>query len=383
MNRDHFGYYTVGEYKTYSKLDAILKQEATGHFPQWHFNTEVFESFDWTVEPKESLQELYRQRAQQIRDRYDYIVLFYSGGADSTQILQTFLNHDIKLDEIAQFYSYDGDAGDKDSTFNAEVTRVAIPWSLKITEQHTYIKHRVIDQTQLINKIYERPEIKNDFIFQQNSCLSPNNFSRSYLREFVPDYKDMIAKGIRVGFIWGSEKPRLNVTDGKLYVYFQDIIDNCVSPILQQNDFPGWYDELFFWSPDWVHGIIKQAHVIKRALHTLPFNEVNFSQTRWPFGYVERNGVKWYLTNHGLHTAIYPGWDITTFTVGKPKSPIISGRDTWFLTQTAGSNLRYLEGVKKIDTILDRVNSGFWKNDKDLLKGVKGCVSRPYFIESS
>ena len=94
---DRFGYYTVGTFKTYSKLMAILEHEKTGVHPQWHFNDEEFSAHDWKQEPQESLVELYRRRAQQIRDRYDYLVLFYSGGADSTNILQTFINNDIKL----------------------------------------------------------------------------------------------------------------------------------------------------------------------------------------------------------------------------------------------------------------------------------------------
>lgn len=382
INRDHFGYYTVGEYKTYSKLDAILKQEQTGLFPQWHFNDEVFGAFDWTQEPQETLPELYRRRAEQIRSQYDYLVLFYSGGADSTNILQTFLNNDIKLDEIAQFYSYEGDQGDADSNFNAEVVKVAIPWSLKITEQHTYMKHRVIDQSRLIEQIYERPEIKHDFIFQQNTTISPNNFARAYLREFVRDYADMIAKGIRVGFIWGAEKPRLAVVDGKYCIRFQDLVDNCVSPLIQQNEFAGWYDELFYWSPEFVQGLIKQAHIIRRGLDTLPLNEINFCAEFQPFGSVVRNNKKWHLTNHGLHQLIYPGWDISTFSVGKKRSPILSLRDSWYLNKSEGSNLRFLEGVKKFDTILSRVELGFWKNETDLMGGVKGCVTRPYFIES-
>jgi hypothetical protein len=377
INRDHFGYYTVGDYKTYSKLDAILKQETTGQFPQWHFNDDAFGAFDWRIEPTESLPELYRQRAQQIRDQYDYLVLFYSGGADSTNILQTFLNNDIKLDEIAQFYSLEGDAGDADSNFNAEVIKVAIPWSLKVTEQHAYIKHRVIDQSQLIEQIYELPEIRNDFIFQQNTTISPNNFARAYLRKFVKDYADMIDKGIRVGFIWGAEKPRLARVDGKYCIRFQDLVDNCVSPLLQQNEFAGWYDELFYWSPEFARGLIKQAHMIRRALDTLPVNKINFCTEFQPFGSI--NGR--YLTNHGLHQVIYPGWDISTFSVGKKRSPILSLRDSWYLNKSEGSNLRFLDGIKKFDSILTRVESGFWKNEANLMGGVKGCVTRPYFIE--
>ena len=74
---DQFGYYTVGDkFKTYSKLEAIEEMARTGIHLEWHFNKPYYESFDWKKEPAESLDELYRRRAQEIRDRYDYIVLW-------------------------------------------------------------------------------------------------------------------------------------------------------------------------------------------------------------------------------------------------------------------------------------------------------------------
>jgi len=377
---DQFGYYTVGEFRTYSKLAAILEHERTGIHPQWHFNDEVFAATDWQQEPQESLTELYRRRAQQIRDRYDYLVLFYSGGADSTNILQTFVNNDIKLDEIAQFYSLAGD-GDPNSNFNAEVTRVAIPWSQNIVQQHRWIRHRVIDQSQLIEDIYELPEIRHDFLFQQNTTLSPNNFSRAYLRLVVQDYRDRIEQGQRVCFIWGSEKPRLGRVNGRYCIRFQDMIDNCVSPLIQQQARPGWFDELFYWSPDFAQGLVKQAHMVRRGLEELPLVSPMFRREPSPFGSVERDGHTWYLVDHGLHTIIYPGWDITTFSVGKRRSPILSLRDSWYLNKTSGSTPRLLAGIQHLDQTLDRVRDGYWKNAADLQAGIKNCYSPCYFIE--
>ena len=88
---DRLGCYRVGDLKFYSKLEAIEMHTRTGIHPHWDFNEAVFSSYDWTVEPEENILELYRQRAQQLRDKYDYIILIYSGGADSETILQSFI----------------------------------------------------------------------------------------------------------------------------------------------------------------------------------------------------------------------------------------------------------------------------------------------------
>jgi hypothetical protein len=380
-NKDHFGYYKVGEYKTFSKMDAILLHDKTGMMPHWNFNDEIFALYDWTIEPKQSLKEFYRQRAQQIRDKYDYLVLFYSGGADSTNILQTFINNNIKLDEVAQFYSYEGDK-DYDSNFNAEVVRVAIPWTRKIisANRNTYINHRIIDQSNLIEEIYTLPEIKFDFLYQQNTCLSPNNFSRAYLRKLIKDYKDIIAKGKKLCFIWGSEKPRLYQIGNRYCTKFLDMIDNCVSPLIQQQNFPGYYDELFYWSPDFAMGIIKQAHALLSGLKNLPLNDTFFSSEKTPFGSIMREGKTWHLRDHGVHTLLYEGWDVNTFSVGKKRSPILSSRDDWYLKKNSGSNLRYLSAIEKLDKILSTKANSFWKNGADISEGIKCCQTRPYFL---
>ena len=67
------GYYTVGDKTFYHKPSALMESTKTGHFPHWHFNTEAFSKLDTTVEPQIGLRDLYRMRAQQLRDRYDYI----------------------------------------------------------------------------------------------------------------------------------------------------------------------------------------------------------------------------------------------------------------------------------------------------------------------
>jgi tripartite-type tricarboxylate transporter receptor subunit TctC len=78
-----FGYYSVGGLDFISKIAAIEHDHRTQHGVKWHFVNEILESYDWTLEPTESLQELYRQRAQQIKEHYDYVVVWYSGGAEA------------------------------------------------------------------------------------------------------------------------------------------------------------------------------------------------------------------------------------------------------------------------------------------------------------
>jgi hypothetical protein len=59
-----------------------------------------FYSYSWDKEPTESLEELLLERALILREKYKYLKLWFSGGADSTTVLNTFLRNNVYIDEI-------------------------------------------------------------------------------------------------------------------------------------------------------------------------------------------------------------------------------------------------------------------------------------------
>lgn len=376
---DQFGYYTVGtNYKTYSKLEAMTEMARTGIHLDWNFNRSVFEVYDWKQEPAIDLKELYRQRAQQIRDSYDYVVVFYSGGADSWNIVNTFLENDIKIDEIAHCWSLKGDDSYY-SYFNEEIYRVAIPQTLRIQQQHPDINHRIIDITDTVNRIYTTGSNGFDFIYYTNCLITPNGFARSYLRESIADYQRLIDSGKRVAFVWGTEKPRITIKNGRYTCFFLDMFDNTVSSRLQHiAQDRGYFDELFYWSPEAVPVIIKQCHVVKKFLERAESDHPWLSTERSDFGRL-RHSNRW-LTADGLHSLIYPGWDISTFTNGKNNQTVIGPRDQWFWSQKEHANLgvkKFRVGVEKLFSTIDP----YWHNDvTDWRRGIKNCINE-YAIE--
>lgn len=62
--------------------------------------SDSYMSSDWTKEPIESFEELKKRRAEQLREKYSYLVLYFSGGADSTTMVNAFLKNNIHVDEI-------------------------------------------------------------------------------------------------------------------------------------------------------------------------------------------------------------------------------------------------------------------------------------------
>lgn len=93
----------VTKQKFYSRMDIVRSSDyckaiQNGNIVSKYGRT--YDEVDWTKEPIESLSTLSYQRALQLRYKYSYIILYFSGGSDSTTVLNTFVNNNIPIDEI-------------------------------------------------------------------------------------------------------------------------------------------------------------------------------------------------------------------------------------------------------------------------------------------
>jgi len=379
-DKDKFGYYQVGDFKTYSKIEALEQSFQKNIFPQWIFNDHSFSCYDWTRPSPLSLQELYRRRAQQIREKYDYVVIWYSGGADSFNVLDSFIGNGIKVDEIAHCWSVKGDRT-YDTYFNAEIKKVAIPNTERLRDQCPNIRHRVIDQTDAIANLMTG-DMAFDWIYHSNNNLSPNALARSYLRETEPDYQDLISQGKKLVFVWGVDKPRIfwDEEQQKFYCRFQDFIDNVLSPRTQRLDRSWEHDEFFYWSPDCVDLLIKQCHEVMRTLTQGPDQEPWFSNTN-PNRYGFSPRFNKHLTQHGIHMTLYPHWDISTFQWQKSRSTVFGDRDLWYFRSTDISK-NFYSGVEKFKEICLSDNPFDMKflNTDRIYQGIKNFISPRYYL---
>jgi len=374
---DKFGFYQVGEHKFYSKLEAAHLRDRTGWPMTWNFNDLAFSACRWDIEPDQSLEELYRQRAQQLRDQYDYLVLWFSAGADSMNILDSFIDNDIKLDEVASYVNYEA-TGDQFNHLNGEIFNVAIPKIEQVKHRQPGIKHTIIDLTKLTLDYFNNKETKFDWIYHMNGYVNPNCASRQDIKQQVPEWRNMIDAGQRVGFIYGLDKPRVTGLNGKFYFRFVDFIDNAVTANTQMLNRPGDFDELFYWTPDLPEIVIKQAHVVKRflkqATSTTPY--VTTTDTGIVSTVIDKK-VHW-LSLDGINNLVYPKWKPVLYQV-KPPSIFFTPRDEWFFnlsdSDPAKSSWRIgLEHVWKITP--DNIK----KDPNKIAKGFRSFSSKIYEI---
>jgi hypothetical protein len=367
---DQFGFYTVGSnFKTYSKLSAIEEMQRTGVHLEWHFNREVYEKFDWKVEPSQSLSELYRQRAQTIRDQYDYVVLWYSGGADSRCMLNAFVENDIKLDEVANFIGLEGDK-DKRSVLNEEIFFNAIPHVEKIKQQYPDLIHRVVDISNIINEMYLRPDVKFDYIYYIKGIMSANSLARSYIREYVDDYKKIIDSGKKMCFLWGTEKPRIAKINNTWHTCFLDLFSET-NLRLQSLGAQGYFDEWFFWAPDTAPIVAKQSHVLVNAMKLAETQPSLLSNTSGGHLPKASNGMS--LRNDVYHSLIYPDWQSDLVIAPKPQNLLLSERDNWFWNQRPENNQSVRYATNGIQELTKRIGATWLNDPSDWSRGIKGC----------
>jgi hypothetical protein len=350
FNPDKFGYYQVGDRSTYSKLEAIEWSRLNNDAVQFIFNDTAFSAIDCTQEPITPLWEMYKDRARQIREAYDYVVLWYSGGSDSHNMLWAWIEAGLKIDEIATTWNYES-TGDLQNHYNAEITNVVLPDIKTLQDKGLEFKFRIVDISQHCIDLFEK--WGNQFEYNINCHFSPNNPARSMFRESIKEYKDLIDQGKKVCFVWGKEKPMMgyDLETKRHYFHFLDNSDNCVSPHVQKNYYKGWYDEFFYWTPDYPLIPVKQAHVIRNFINSV-HDETLYSGFRHNTnGYSPYNDK--FLHEKVVKLLLYPKWSNDIFCNGKTSSFTYSMRDDWFWKSNLEQKNKFIDITNTYFKIVD------------------------------
>lgn len=364
MNTDHLGFYLVGWKKFYSKTLALIESKKTGYDLLWVFNDDVYGAIDWTVPIETSLLELYKQRALQLREQYDYIVLYYSGGADSNNVLHSFIDNGIFLDEILiqdlPLYNTQTNNSDySNANFYSEIEYAANAHLRKVKnalDPRTKITYQDFSKTGL--EILEK-----DYWFDDNPITMSITVS-GVLRQLTQANDrfnlNLLENNKRTAFVMGIDKP-LVYCDGKDYFcLFKDTgAYHYVSPFNELADKEQKVVvEYFYWARSMPEIVIKQAQDIKKNCETNPRAKYMATQSL----------VKHIMEFRDvLHPVIYPSHVIETFQTEKPSTGLYRPMDKWFwetASDTAKNNylntFEYL--AQKIDAthgINNDIRNGF------------------------
>ena len=275
----------------------------------FYFNDDVLSKVDWKIEPTESLSELYRIRAQQIRDEYPYLILCYSGGTDSTAVLETFYYNNIHIDEILMVGALSQDPHEgSDKNQNGCLYHNAFPLLSKLSLPNTKIT--TLDYTQY----FENDKVKDFSLIKQygDEWMKHTGVYHSVTHLFWYDLKRIVGayNNKKTAVIFGSEKtfPLIDHND-RSYVSFSNQSFCDYGNIYNNENF---HRVNFFSSGDQtsINIMVKQAHVVTN---------------------VRRFCAKQKLKEPHINDIIYEYRDKPTFTSLKCVYPVLSPRDTFLL----------------------------------------------------
>lgn len=338
------GYFSVGNQNLYSKLDAIKLSAATGEKVQWHYNDEVFGKQDWLTEPEKDIRTMYRERAQAIRDQFDYVVIMFSGGSDSTTVLDSFIDNNIPVNEVFmhQWIKYQPEG--VDSYMNAEITYSALP----------YLQRKLPTAWNTMVRLHDPSDYAlaclNDREFVESCWQGMNNIQNLQmislhhnLHRRFPEYVKLIDQGKSIVFVWGEAKPHISydLEKNKHYFCFEDHYAHAPQPRDQEQNDPTCQHEQFFNDPLHPEIKIKQCHLLLQTLKQIQHRKDIFLLTDGTKESHEQvrlyacpadtyfNNQKYFLNRNAFNCAIYPDWNFLTFHQDKKPSRVIAPQHAW------------------------------------------------------
>lgn len=332
-------YYDL-DFKVYpTQMDAI----SSNKFCNFYYYDQEMRAIDWLTEPSETLSELYKQRAQQIRDMYDYVIVCYSGGYDSTNILETFYYNNIHIDEILVVgaLSQDPEQG-SDANHNGDLYHNAFPTLNSMSLPNTKIT--VADYTDHFRDPHNFTLIKqygNDWVRHIGGFKSVHNLFWYDLKKFIGRDNSK-----NTCYIMGSDKigfemlPRTGSIEWRPCVRFND---------LSVNDYGANYLDENFTRINFYNGIDDVVtKIMRKQSHTM----MNFTKSldkipEESSPYLERITV----TNKLLYDLRNP----LNFHGQKSLYSSLSHRDMFMLTKKdSGMYRMFVEGlnqIKKVGTV--------------------------------
>jgi hypothetical protein len=369
-----YGQWKAGDTVFNRKFDAMLHASKNNLKVKFVYHDQIWEKFDKTLLGKVPLSMLYKERAQQLRDSYQYLILNYSGGADSHNILMTFLNNNIKLDEICvkwpkvlmdgNLYSpnnVDRSALNYWSEWDYSV-KPTLDWvsrvhpNIKITIKDFVGKVESIDIESLFDKIEH---------IRSGAMLQTASISDSDLV--------LADKSITTGHIYGIDKPLLALGDNnRVGMFFSDL---AISPVV-----PGVLDpenaECFYWAPD------MPLLTFEMAYQASEYYNINKDKRNylWKSNNTASNGMINQFQNDVTKAVCYDTWD-NRFQADKPTKANRTDKWFWFFENSEFETVKniYIDNVKlRTDMITDE----FKIASSDGISGFKTMSSSVFYFRT-
>lgn len=254
--------YRVGTKYIYNIYPALMEAMQSGKPVEFYCRDSLYDQYDWTKEPEETLDELMTAYAHSIRSEYERVILLWSGGTDSHTIYNIFKRANIRIDEILI----------KASAHLAQYPDHHVDWMRANHYDPTTIITRY-DQNDTELRSLDCPD--ENWVWKDKGDLLM--FGMSTGAEGVKHLIERNHAGKSWTAIAGFEKPRLIYKEGRWWSRHLD------APLRQTMG----YNHLtrFFLEP-LIN--IKQNHLVKRTIkrqlfdNSMELHDNDWAESKWP-----------------------------------------------------------------------------------------------------
>jgi len=235
------------------KVNAILAAQKKDTEVTFHYNDRWWNQHNWAVEPKKSLEELYVERAKQLREKYKTLIVRFSGGSDSTNIMKTFIDNNIKIDVVV-VNTYCGLSGTPWDEHAGNQERKLITWPAIQKFLKEGAEFEVIETDTSFQALIMKDDP--DWIFKINAPrfrMVEVTAPRMVLDEKLSKYNNS-----DTAIVVGMDKPHVQLLHDKIWV---SVIPDCLP--LADPGHSHMIQEPFYWTADLPELPIKQNHAVK------------------------------------------------------------------------------------------------------------------------
>lgn len=368
------GYWEAGNHYFFNKAECLRYATSKRLFGPndviYHFFDEEFASLDWSREPTQSIKELCVERARQLRDKYDYIMLAFSGGIDSTAMLDAFLDNDIKIDEIVTYYPVTviekllptfNHLDKSPGNLIFEYTEAVVPKLKKIAISHPNIKITVVDYTKKLLEVVGTGAFLNTAL--AGLVVSPNCPGGHMICEMLREYSETR----NAACVLGVDKPRIGYCpDTKRFgLRFGDM--TTLWGKYDRSTFNGFQPniEFFYYAHEFPQLIQKQSFVVKRAMMPLATATTRIPEYKKMITVPVGNYESFRMDSEMFKHILYEDYNPLVFQAEKSASLFYSETGDWFNnSDMTDSRLKdFYDG--QVTEFLHGVSKGFIRYSPD------------------
>lgn len=313
-------YYKVGNSCFDSKIDACLISQKTGKPVEWEFACDkVYRKYNWKIEPEQSLDFYYDKRAREIREKYDYIIIAYSGGADSHNMLTSFIRQGLHVDEIFTVHvtnlaeRHIDMTGSSRNPENVEAEYVlnVVPKLKALKDKLPNTKITSVDMSDFIFN----PLSSDDESWVEEMADIRNIYNLRFDWFQIPQFKNLLDNNSNKSLcvVCGCDKPKTMIKDNNFFTTFTDIAYGSGTPLPFIGDYgyTNLYVEYFYWDTTTTDMLCKQAHSIRKQVLLNPNLEYY-----WDIDKIRKRGESFGGISRLYHEKWIVPWIYTTWDNG-------------------------------------------------------------------